>query len=156
MGAALISTGGLDASAIVSAEAPSKKAPPKAPKEEKQKEKAPEFVKLENGLAYQNKKVNTGALSGVEMKVGEGSFVIIDYIAYMRDGTIFDNTVKRGKPVAFQVLLAFLHALSPRISYLSNPQLLSTPPTQHMQSHHNAPVLSRNHCALRPQFHLST
>jgi hypothetical protein len=36
----------------------------------------------------------------------QGDLVIVDYIAYLRDGTIFDNTVKRGKPVAFQVSLS--------------------------------------------------
>lgn len=34
---------------------------------------------------------------------GAGDFVVINYIAYLRDGTIFDNTVKRNKPLAFQV-----------------------------------------------------
>jgi hypothetical protein len=46
----------------------SRKPPPKAPKAEEPK-KVDDFVKLESGLAYQNKKVNTGALANVEMKV---------------------------------------------------------------------------------------
>lgn len=66
--AAVLSAGALDASAYGPAEAISKKPPPKAPKAEEGK-KADDFVKLENGLAYQNKKVNTGALANVEMKV---------------------------------------------------------------------------------------
>eukprot|EP00286_Rhodomonas_abbreviata_P019494 CAMPEP_0181301570 /NCGR_PEP_ID=MMETSP1101-20121128/7495_1 /TAXON_ID=46948 /ORGANISM="Rhodomonas abbreviata, Strain Caron Lab Isolate" /LENGTH=209 /DNA_ID=CAMNT_0023406885 /DNA_START=11 /DNA_END=640 /DNA_ORIENTATION=- len=60
-------------------------------------------VKLENGLAYVDKGKREGMLAGLEQAVGGGDFVIVDYIAYLRDGTIFDNTKKRGKPVTFQV-----------------------------------------------------
>mmetsp|Transcript_49959 Transcript_49959/g.104262 ORF Transcript_49959/g.104262 Transcript_49959/m.104262 type:complete len:218 (-) Transcript_49959:193-846(-) len=58
---------------------------------------------LESGLAYVEKKKKDGLLASVEQKVAQGDLVIVDYIAYLRDGTIFDNTKKRGKPVAFQV-----------------------------------------------------
>ena len=68
VGAAVLSAGALDASAYGPAEAVSRKPPPKAPKAEEPK-KVDDFVKLESGLAYQNKKVNTGALANVEMKV---------------------------------------------------------------------------------------
>jgi FKBP-type peptidyl-prolyl cis-trans isomerase len=46
---------------------------------------------------------HTGPLAKLALSVNEGDFVVINYIAYLRDGTIFDNTVKRGKPLAFQI-----------------------------------------------------
>jgi hypothetical protein len=49
--------------------------------------------------------MGTGPLAKLALAAGPGDFVVINYIAYLRDGTIFDNTVKRGKPVAFQVAL---------------------------------------------------
>ena len=55
---------------------------------------------------------NSNPTKHVPQQVGAGSFVIVDYIAYLRDGTIFDNTVKRGKPVAFQVPIPYPTALS--------------------------------------------
>eukprot|EP00293_Proteomonas_sulcata_P021495 CAMPEP_0184297868 /NCGR_PEP_ID=MMETSP1049-20130417/8742_1 /TAXON_ID=77928 /ORGANISM="Proteomonas sulcata, Strain CCMP704" /LENGTH=206 /DNA_ID=CAMNT_0026607791 /DNA_START=47 /DNA_END=667 /DNA_ORIENTATION=- len=67
------------------------------------KDKDSKPIILESGLAYVEKKKNSGVLSGVEQAVGQGTFVIVDYIAYLRDGTIFDNTKKRGKPAAFQI-----------------------------------------------------
>jgi hypothetical protein len=49
--------------------------------------------------------MGTGPLAKLALAAGPGDFVVINYIAYLRDGTIFDNTIKRGKPVAFQVAL---------------------------------------------------
>lgn len=49
--------------------------------------------------------MRSGPLAKLALAAGPGDFVVINYIAYLRDGTIFDNTVKRGKPVAFQVAL---------------------------------------------------
>mmetsp|Transcript_16046 Transcript_16046/g.31698 ORF Transcript_16046/g.31698 Transcript_16046/m.31698 type:complete len:208 (-) Transcript_16046:115-738(-) len=62
-----------------------------------------DLVRLENGVSFQVTKKNDGFLSGVALGVADGDFVIVDYIAYLRDGTIFDNTVKRGKSVALQI-----------------------------------------------------
>ncbi|EKX40621.1 FKBP-type peptidyl-prolyl cis-trans isomerase [Guillardia theta CCMP2712] len=70
---------------------------------EKTSKKGSEAVIVKPGLSYVDKKKNDGILSGLTAGVNEGDFVVIDYIAYLRDGTIFDNTRKRGKPVAFQV-----------------------------------------------------
>ena len=47
--------------------------------------------------------MGAGPLAKLALAAGPGDFVVINYIAYLRDGTIFDNTIKRGKPVAFQV-----------------------------------------------------
>merc|ERR1711966_287306 len=66
-------------------------------------EKKKKVVTLENGLSFVDKNKRDGVLAGLEQAVGQGTFVIVDYIAYLKDGTIFDNTKKRGKPVAFQV-----------------------------------------------------
>uniref|UniRef100_A0A7S0NFI8 peptidylprolyl isomerase n=1 Tax=Hanusia phi TaxID=3032 RepID=A0A7S0NFI8_9CRYP len=70
---------------------------------EKTSKKVSDAVTVKPGLSYIDKKKNDGILSGLTAGVNEGDFVVIDYIAYLRDGTIFDNTRKRGKPVAFQV-----------------------------------------------------
>lgn len=70
---------------------------------EGEKKKKEKVVTLENGLAYVEKVKRDGALAGLEQGVGNGDFVILDYVAYLKDGTIFDNTKKRGKPLAFQV-----------------------------------------------------
>ena len=100
------------------------------------KKKKEKVVTLENGLAFVDKNKRDGMLAGLEQSVGKGDFVIVDYVAYLKDGktfsyeenlwtcyghhcrkcnnplfsaescfsgTIFDNTKKRGKPVAFQV-----------------------------------------------------
>jgi len=67
---------------------------------------------------------NSNPTKHVPQQVGAGSFVIVDYIAYLRDGTIFDNTVKRGKPVAFQVSIPYPTALSAEQTVKASPLLL--------------------------------
>ena len=67
---------------------------------------------------------NSNPTKHVPQQVGAGSFVIVDYIAYLRDGTIFDNTVKRGKPVAFQVPIPYPTALSAEQTVKASPLLL--------------------------------
>jgi len=65
--------------------------------------KKPEPIFLGEGLSYIVKKTNDSVLASVAPAAQEGDFVIIDYIAYLKDGTIFDNTKKRGKPLTFQL-----------------------------------------------------
>lgn len=61
-------------------------------------------VFVEKGLSYIVKKEpDGGPLAKLALAVSPGDFVVINYIAYLRDGTIFDNTVKRKKPLAFQI-----------------------------------------------------
>jgi len=59
-------------------------------------------VYLETGLSYVQKKSADGPFANLAFAVNPGDFVVINYIAYLKDGTIFDNTIKRGKPLAFQ------------------------------------------------------
>ncbi|KAJ1493233.1 hypothetical protein T484DRAFT_2800433 [Baffinella frigidus] len=66
-------------------------------------EKKAKPVFLGEGLSYIIKKSNESPLASLAPAVQDGDFVIIDYIAYLKDGTIFDNTKKRGKPLTFQV-----------------------------------------------------
>lgn len=50
---------------------------------------------LENGLAYVEKVKRDGALAGLEQGVGNGDFVILDYVAYLKDGKTNRNLLGR-------------------------------------------------------------
>jgi len=66
--------------------------------------KKPQFITVEPGLSYILKKEpDGGPLAKLALAVSPGDFVVINYIAYLKDGTIFDNTIKRKKPLAFQI-----------------------------------------------------
>lgn len=55
------------------------------------------FIRDESGVSYLDAKLGTGN------SPRDGDLVVIRYIGYLSDGTIFDNTNVRGrKPVAFQ------------------------------------------------------
>jgi peptidylprolyl isomerase len=84
---------GSPAEAIVEAESPSairktKKSPTL---------KKAQFVS-EDGIKYLDVTVGTGSMPG------EGDFVIVDWIAYLSDGKVFDNTMSEGrKSVVFRM-----------------------------------------------------
>ena len=66
----------------------------------------PAFPRPLLGKAGDDMGMGAGPLAKLALAAGPGDFVVINYIAYLRDGTIFDNTIKRGKPVAFQVAMS--------------------------------------------------
>ncbi|KAA8495091.1 Peptidyl-prolyl cis-trans isomerase FKBP16-3, chloroplastic [Porphyridium purpureum] len=56
------------------------------------------FIDTESGLAYAEIKKGSGPMPH------DGDLVIVNYVAYLADGTIFDNTTVPGrKPLAFQM-----------------------------------------------------
>lgn len=63
----------------------------------KPKKKTPEFIR-EGGIAYADLETGSGP------SPGDGDFVIVDYIAYLKSGVVFDNTKQAGrKSLVFQM-----------------------------------------------------
>jgi FKBP-type peptidyl-prolyl cis-trans isomerase len=92
---ALTATGAVvgSAEAIVEAEAPSKKQAAKKATPAKNTQ----FVN-EGGIQYVDVSVGNGNTPG------DGDFVIVDWIAYLSNGTVFDNTMSDGrKSVVFRM-----------------------------------------------------
>lgn len=72
--------------------------PPLFAAEEKKMAGKLTFIDTESGLAYADVKKGSGPMPH------DGDLVIVNYIAYLSDGTIFDNTTVPGrKPLAFQM-----------------------------------------------------
>ena len=59
------------------------------------KSKGPKMVKTRSGLQYQDLRVGTGAVAKA------GQTVTVNYRGTLKDGTVFDESYKRGEPYSF-------------------------------------------------------
>lgn len=61
------------------------------------KSKGPKMVKTKSGLKYQDLRVGDGAVAKA------GQTVTVNYRGTLTDGTVFDESYKRGEPFSFQL-----------------------------------------------------